>query len=95
MRERVILTEDSIIKIPRGVRLQHDKTRDMWIVQAPERRFELDDIAAEVVKRVDSKTPIGAIADNLAETFDADRKMICADVLTMLQDFCDKGVLDA
>lgn len=85
---------ERLLQAPRGVRLQHDKTRDIWVVQAPERRFELDDIAVEIVKRVDGKSTISVIVDDLTKTFDADRQIICTDVINMLQDLCDKGVLD-
>ena len=50
MSERAIVGEASVPRLARGTRLQFDKHRDQWIVQAPERVFVLDPIAHEIVQ---------------------------------------------
>ena len=51
MTDRVVIAETTVPRLVRGTRLQHDKVRDRWIVQAPERLFVLDAIALEIVQR--------------------------------------------
>jgi len=94
MKERLVLSESMVVRMPRGVRLQHDKSRDMWIIQAPERRFELDQISTEIVRRINGEISVGQVIDALVEAFAADRQVIATDVIALLQDLCDKGVLD-
>jgi len=93
MTARANVTEDAVPHLPRGVRLQHDKQRDQWVIQAPERLFVLDPIAYEVVKRCDGEASVKAIVDDLAATFQAPREVIDKDVRKLLQDLVDKRSL--
>lgn len=93
MNERVLVGESSVPRLVRGARLQFDKHRDRWIVQAPERLFVLDAIALEILQRCDGAAPVSAIVDELAGKFTAPREEILRDVSTLLQDFADKGVM--
>ena len=93
MTGRLTIAEGSVPRLPAGARLQFDKQREQWIVQAPERIFVLDDIALEIVKRCDGEANVGAIADDLAATFAAPRETILADVSELLQELADKGVM--
>ncbi|MCE3027056.1 pyrroloquinoline quinone biosynthesis peptide chaperone PqqD [Salinicola sp. DM10] len=88
------LAEEAIVRLPRGVRLREDKARGGWVLLAPERVFQLDPVAREVLSRVDGERAIGAIVDDLAATFAAPRERILADVRTMLADLILKQVLD-
>lgn len=94
MADPVHIDEDSIPKFPRGVRFRFDAARDRHIVLAPERVFMPDDIAVEILKRCDGRA-VAAIIDDLVETFNAPRDVIGKDVMAMLQDLADKGVLVA
>ena len=89
------LAEDSVPRLAPGAKLQHDRRRDQWIVQAPERVFVPDHIALEILKRCDGEASIAAIVDDLAQAFTAPREVILTDVLTMLQDLADKNVVAA
>ena len=93
MSERVLVDESSVLRLARGARLQFDKHRDRWVVQAPERVFVLDAIALEILQRCDGAAPVSAIVDDLAAKFTAPREEILRDVSNMLQDFADKGVM--
>ncbi len=93
MSERTIIDETLVLRFPRGVRLKNDEARNQWIVLAPERMFVLDDIAQAIMREVDGEKTVSIIVDNLAEKFQAPRDQILGDVVTMLQDFADKGVL--
>ena len=95
MSERTVIGETSVPAFPRGVRLKHDEARSQWVILAPERMFVLDDIALAIMQRIDGETAVDSIVDDLAETFQAPRDLILADVIAMLQDFADKGVVKA
>lgn len=93
MTDRIVIAETSVPRLARGNRLQHDKVRDRWIVQAPERLFVLDAIALEIVQRCDGTASVTSIVDDLAGKFGAPREVILHDVNALLQDFADKGVI--
>ncbi len=95
MSGAVTITADSVPRLPRGVKLQFDKTRDNWVMQAPERLFVPDPIALEVIKRCDGTANVAAIIDDLARTFNAERAVIERDVSALLQDLANKGVMTA
>jgi coenzyme PQQ biosynthesis protein PqqD len=66
--------------LPRGVRLQFNKVRGQWFLQGPERVFEPDEIAVEILKRVDGVRTVDAIAGELAAEFAAPEDEIATDV---------------
>ena len=94
MSERPKVEEDSIPKLPRGVKLRFDKTRDTWVLLAPERVFMPDPIAVEILKRCTGQAALAGIIDELAKTFAAPREQIAKDVTAMLQDLADKGMVE-
>ncbi|AXY21896.1 pyrroloquinoline quinone biosynthesis peptide chaperone PqqD [Komagataeibacter saccharivorans] len=89
------LAEDSIIRFARGVRLQHDRVRERWIIQAPERAFIPDPVAAEVLKLVDGTRTLGQIVAELASRFAAPVDVIGRDVHVMITDLINRQVLVA
>jgi len=93
MSERLIITETVILRFPPGMRLKHDEARERWVVLAPERMFVLDEIGAEILKCIDGQASLGSVINDLAKRFDAPRTAIAVDVIEMLQDFADKGVV--
>ncbi len=93
MNDRALVAEHSVPSLPRGVRLKFDKPRDQWVVLAPERMFQLDPVAHEIVKRCDGAATVAAIADELAAAFEAPREVILKDVVALLQGFVDKRVI--
>jgi pyrroloquinoline quinone biosynthesis protein D len=95
MKERINIGDASVPKLPKHVRLRFDEARQQWLVLAPERVFVPDEIALEILKRCDGVATVSAIADDLAAKFSAPRDVVGRDVITMLQDLADKGVLAA
>lgn len=89
------VSEDSILKFTRGHRLQHDRVRDVWLIQAPEKAFIADPIAAAILRLVDGTRPLGTLIDTLAETYQAPRDVIAADVQTLLASLIEQKVLSA
>ena len=85
---------DLVPRLPRGVRLRHDRARSRWVLLAPERIFEIDEIGVEILKRCDGTTSVHEIADDLAVVFEAPADDVRADVESFVKDFADKRVID-
>ena len=82
-------------RLATGVRLQHDRTRAQWVLLAPERVIELDEIAHAIVSRCDGLRSLAAIATELAAEFDADPAEVERDVLDLAADLHAKRLLRA
>jgi pyrroloquinoline quinone biosynthesis protein D len=88
------IAADARPRLPRGVRLVHNEAQGGWVLLAPEREFQADAIAAEVVKRCTGTETFAEIVDDLATTFNAPRERILADVTAMLRGLADKKLLE-
>lgn len=95
MPERCIVTPESRPRLARSARLREDKARGQWTILAPERVFVLDLVAVAVLQQCDGVRDCRAIAAELARSFEADAALILADIVPMLQDLSDKGVVEA
>ena len=92
MVELIKLKINDIPKLPRHAKLRYDEARKKWIINAPERVFELDDIAAEIMQLLDGELSIKEIVDRLVIKFQgASEEQISKDVILMLQSLADKG----
>ena len=92
MTELLTLNEEHIPKLPRHAKLRFDEARKKWIINAPERVFELDEIASEIIQLVNGESSINIIIDALCNKFEgAPREVISKDTLSMLQSLADKG----
>jgi pyrroloquinoline quinone biosynthesis protein D len=63
------------------------------VIQAPERVLSPDPIAAEVLKLCDGERTVAEVAESLAVRYNAPKEQIEADIIVMLQDLADKGVV--
>jgi pyrroloquinoline quinone biosynthesis protein D len=88
------LSDTSIPRLPRGVRLKHDDTRNEWLLLAPERILKADQVAAEILKRCTGEATLGAIVDDLTASFGAERARVDADVRTLLASLADKRMVE-
>lgn len=77
----------------RGMKFRFDGVRDIWVVLGPERMFQPDDTAVEVLKLVDGRRSFGAIIDDLCGRFAAPREIVAGDVEELLRDLAVKGVV--
>ena len=94
MTKLLNLKENDVPKLPRHAKLRFDEARKKWIINAPERVFELDEIAAEVMQLVDGKASIISIVDILVKKFEgASKDIVKKDVLSMLQPLAEKGFI--
>lgn len=92
---RLVLTADSILKLPRHVVLRHDKVRGRWVILAPERVLVPDDVAVTVLQRLDGVMTLASIATDLARVYAAPVEAILADIIALLQDLADRNFLTA
>jgi pyrroloquinoline quinone biosynthesis protein D len=88
------LDAGTVPRLKPHVRLQFNETRGQWIVQAPERVLMPDDIAISVLKRCNGQANVAVIAAALAREYDAPPETVENDVLEMLQDLAEKGIID-
>ena len=94
MTKLLNLKENDIPKFPRHAKLRFDEARKKWIINAPERVFELDEIASEVMQLIDGKSSIIDIVDKLIKKFEgASKDVVKKDVLFMLQPLAEKGFI--
>jgi pyrroloquinoline quinone biosynthesis protein D len=88
-----VTDEATIPTFAAGVKFRFDTLRQKWVILAPERMFLPDEPAVEILKLIDGARCLGVIIDDLAVRFDAPRALIAGDVVTMLRDLADKGVV--
>ena len=87
---------ESVPRLARGARLREDTARGgRWVVMAPERMFVPDETALEVLRLLDGARSVDAIVDGLAARYAAPREEIAADVLALLRELEEKGVVAA
>jgi pyrroloquinoline quinone biosynthesis protein D len=89
-----IISDTSVPRLPRGVRLKHDDTRNEWLLLAPERILKADAIAVEILKRCTGEASLASIVDELVSAFGADRARIDNDVRTLLAGLADKRMIE-
>ncbi|MRX51685.1 pyrroloquinoline quinone biosynthesis peptide chaperone PqqD [Paracoccus sp. S-4012] len=86
------LTDDTVPYLPRGVRLAHDRVRDMRVLLAPERAIQLVAIGDAILSALDGRT-LGRIVADLAAAYGAPRDQIDADVRAFLQGLIDRRMV--
>jgi len=74
-------------------RLRRDPARGGWVLLGPERVLVLDERAAEILALCDGQASIAMIAGTLAERHAAPPAQVLGDVVEMLQNLRDKGLL--
>ena len=84
------ITPESRPRLPRGVRLAHNEAQGGWVLLAPERVFQGDQIARRGGQALRRRAAFAAIVDDLATTFAAPRERVQADVAALLQGLADK-----
>ena len=93
--QRTIISAESKPALPRHIKMRHDAARGRWLVLAPERVFTPDPIAVAVLQLCDGSRSVSAIAAELAQAYNAPSERILADIVPMLQELADKGVVTA
>jgi pyrroloquinoline quinone biosynthesis protein D len=94
-RQRITIDAASTPKLQRFASLRHDAARDRWMILAPERVFTPNAAAIAVLNLCDGTRTVEEIARTLATTYRASEERIRGDVIALLQQLADKGVLSA
>jgi pyrroloquinoline quinone biosynthesis protein D len=87
------ITEACVPFLPRSVKLIEDRARGRWVLNAPERVVVPDDTALEILHLCDGERTVDAICDVLAQRYNATAATIRADVIELLQELADKGLV--
>jgi pyrroloquinoline quinone biosynthesis protein D len=88
-----VIADSATPALARGMKMRFDGVRDAWVVLGPERMFQPDGTAVEVLKLVDGKRTFAAIIDDLCGRFNAPRAVVAGDVAEMLEELAGKGVV--
>jgi len=76
-------------------KMRHDAERNRWVILAPERVLALNVAAVAVLNLCDGRRTVAQIARELATTYRAPDHRIRQDVIAMLQQLADKGIVSA
>jgi pyrroloquinoline quinone biosynthesis protein D len=88
------LGPDSVPRLPRGVRLSFDKARERWLMLAPERIFEPNDVGLAVLRLCDGERSLSGICQELARTYNADPAVIMADITELIGGLVQKRLIE-
>lgn len=88
------ISDHVVPRFPHGVRFREDKARSAFILVAPERIFQADEVSVEILKRIDGKTSFGDLLLQLSEIFAADLAVIRPDVESFLTDLQSKQMVE-
>jgi pyrroloquinoline quinone biosynthesis protein D len=85
----------SVVRLAPKARLRFDRLRKQHMLLYPERGLVLSPTAADVVALLDEGRPVAAIVDKMLAKYDtADRAAIERDVLELLRELADRGLVD-
>lgn len=93
MSEGSGLSGMTVPRLAPGVRLSHDPRRERWVLLAPERVLEPDEVGTEILRCIDGEASIDRIVERLSTTFEADPGEIAGDVRTFIADLARRRVL--
>ncbi|WP_306116277.1 pyrroloquinoline quinone biosynthesis peptide chaperone PqqD [Roseovarius sp. MMSF_3305] len=79
--------------LPRGVRTQFDKLRQVEVLLGPERVLILDQVGVAVLERLDGTTSLRGISLALSDVYDAPLDVIEPDVIAFVLDLKEKGMV--
>ena len=55
MTDILKIEDETVPSFPKHVKFRHNKARNEWVILAPERLVNLDQIAVEILKMVDGE----------------------------------------
>ncbi|RWO91251.1 pyrroloquinoline quinone biosynthesis peptide chaperone PqqD [Mesorhizobium sp.] len=90
LRERALVSPQSVPSLPKHVRIQYDPVRQAFAVLSPEKIFWPNDISLDILRRCDGRSTVGHIIAELAADYDAEQEAVAADVIAFLQEWSDK-----
>ena len=85
---------DPVARMPRGVRLHHDRVRGVPVLLGPERVLMLDEIGQAILSEIGEGLRLSVLADRLAERYGAPRDEVAGDVRAFLDDLQAQRLVD-
>lgn len=85
----------TIYKFAPGVMLRHDKVRDAFVLNAPEKLIVLDGPGHAIAERLNGQTALGDIVKDLAELTGLPEAEIAPDIESFVGELVSKGLLKA
>jgi pyrroloquinoline quinone biosynthesis protein D len=85
--------EKTLPRLAAHARLRDDPLTGTPMLLYPEGALELDEVAAEIVRRCDGRRTVDTIVAELAALFDGDRGEIAGDVADYLRDLHERGLV--
>ena len=79
-------------KLSRRFRLQFEPAQSRWVLLYPEGMVQLNDSAAEILKRCDGERSLGAIVEELENAFNA--QDLKPQVVSLLEEGQRRGWID-
>ncbi|MFO1165052.1 MAG: pyrroloquinoline quinone biosynthesis peptide chaperone PqqD [Paracoccus sp. (in: a-proteobacteria)] len=81
-------------RLPRGVRLHHDRVRDTPVLLGPEVALMLDPVGQAVLAELDGARDLATIAQELAARYDAPVETVLADIAEFLDGLAARRLVD-
>jgi pyrroloquinoline quinone biosynthesis protein D len=88
-----LIASTSRPQIPRHIKIREDAGRNRTILLGPERVFTPNRVAFDVIQLCDGQRTVADIATELAKSYDAPIERITDDIIVMLTDLVEKGVV--
>ena len=92
-KQRQLIENSSVPRLVDQIRLHHDKTREQWVLLAPERVLELGGPAVDIIKQCDGVKTVANIVTTISAEYNAPEDEITTDIFEMLQSLLDKRFL--
>lgn len=86
-----VLAGDGRPALARHVKLREDSARDRWVLLAPERMLVPDEIALDILRRLDGRLTLDDLVAALAAEYGAPEADIRPDVMELLQSLVERG----
>ena len=86
--------ETAVPRLARGTRLVHDVARGRWVLLAPETVVELDDVAHEILARVNGAANLRQIAVALSGIFAGDPATVDTDLREFVADLESRRLVE-
>ena len=93
MSTRIVIDASTVPALPKHARLRFDQARERWIVLAPERVLVPDEIALAILQACDGVATVETICATLSARYQAPVEEVRRDVIELLQDLADKGIV--
>jgi pyrroloquinoline quinone biosynthesis protein D len=85
---------DPVVRMPRGVRLHHDRVRGVPVLLGPERVLMLDEIGWAILSELGEGSRLSGLTDRLVARFGAPRDEVAGDVREFLDDLQAQRLVD-